>query len=176
MRLTEQYKLAKEQLDQSQVVAFPTETVMGLGIYLDDRDAYDLLNKIKNRPEEKPYTLMLGDIKDIEKYAYQNASGYELFNDRWLTTTEMLQHMPIERADLEARLKAKNQIEVADSTKTYLLQVTEKHIRGEQMPIEYARPEIEKIVLTERQVEFLQKERERLYNEAIQSGKVIFYL
>ena len=120
--------------------------------------------------------LASGSMDDIEKYAYQNASGYELFNDRWLTTTEMLQHMPIERADLEARLKAKNQIEVADSTKTYLLQVTEKHMRGEQMPIEYARPEIEKIVLTERQVEFLQKERERLYNEAIQSGKVIFYL
>ena len=114
-------------------------------------------------------------MDDIEKYAYQNASGYELFTDRWLTTTEMLQHLPIERADLEARLKNKNQIEVADSTKTYLLQITDKHMRGEQMPMEYARPEIEKIVLTERQVEFLQKERERLYNEAIQSGKVIFY-
>ena len=47
--------------------------------------------------------------------------------------------------------------------------------RGEQMPMDYARPEIEKIVLSKRQVEFLQKERERMYNEAIQSGKVVFY-
>jgi len=46
---------------------------------------------------------------------------------------------------------------------------------GEQMPFEYARPEIEKIVLSEREVEFLQKERERLYNEAIQKKKIIFY-
>lgn len=114
-------------------------------------------------------------MDDIEKYAYQNASGYELFTDRWLTTTDMLQHMPIERNDLETRLKTKNQIEVADSTKTYLLQITDKHMRGEQMPFEYARPEIEKLVLTERQVDFLQKERERLYNEAIQQKKVIFY-
>ena len=114
-------------------------------------------------------------MDDIEKYAYQNASGYELFTDRWLTTTEMLLHMPIERNDLETRLKTKNQIEIADSTKTYLLQITDKHMRGEQMPMDYARPEIEKIVLSERRVDFLQKERERLYNEAIQSGKVIFY-
>ena len=114
-------------------------------------------------------------MDDIEKYAYQNASGYELFTDRWLTTTDMLQHMPIERNDLETKLKTKNQIEVADSTKTYLLQITDKHMRGEQMPFEYARPEIEKLVLTERQVDFLQKERERLYNEAIQQKKVIFY-
>ena len=67
------------------------------------------------------------------------------------------------------------QIEKSDSVKTYLLQVTDKHLRGEQMPIEYARPEIEKIVLSTRQVEFLQKERERLYNEAIQKGTIKFY-
>ena len=70
MRLTEQFELAKSKLDNSLVVAFPTETVMGLGIYFDDYKAYQLLNKIKNRPEDKPYTLMLGDVKDIEKYAY----------------------------------------------------------------------------------------------------------
>ena len=114
-------------------------------------------------------------LDNIEKYAYQNANGYELFTDRWLTTTDIMTHMPIERAELETKLKSNNQIEVTDSLKTYLLQVHEKHLRGEQMPLEYARPQIEKIVLSARQVEFLQKERERLYNEAIQSGRIKFY-
>lgn len=114
-------------------------------------------------------------LDNIEKYAYQNANGYELFTDRWLTTTDIMTHMPIERADLETKLKSDNQIEVTDSLKTYLLQVNEKHLRGEQMPLEYARPQIEKIILSARQVEFLQKERERLYNEAIQSGRIKFY-
>ena len=115
------------------------------------------------------------DMDAIEKYVYQNASGYELFTDKWLTTTELLAKMPVERAELETRLKAKNQIEVADTLKTYLLQVTDKHLRGEQMPMEYARPQIEKMVLSARQVEFLTKERERLYNEAIQNQKIHFY-
>ena len=75
----------------------------------------------------------------------------------------------------QSLLKTKNQIEKADSVKTYLLQVTDKKLRGEQMPIDYARPRIEKIVLNTRQVEFLQKERERLYNEAIQKGTIKFY-
>ena len=114
-------------------------------------------------------------LDNIEKYAYQNANGYELFTDRWLTTTDIMTHMPIERADLETKLKSNNQIEVTDSLKTYLLQINEKHLRGEQMPLEYARPQIEKIVLSARHVEFLQKERERLYNEAIQSGRIKFY-
>lgn len=114
-------------------------------------------------------------LDEIEKYAYQNASGYELFADKWLTTTDLLAHIPAERAEMENQLKAKNQIEVTDSLKTYVLQVTEKHLRGEQMPMEYARPEIEKIVLYERQVDFLNKEREKLYNEAIQDQKIKFY-
>jgi hypothetical protein len=116
-----------------------------------------------------------GELDNIEKYAYQNASGYELFTDKWKTTTELLGQIPTDRADLETKLKSKNQIEVSDTLKTYILQVTDKHLRGEQMPMEYARPEIEKIVLSARQVEFLQKEREKLYNEAIQEKKIIFF-
>ena len=115
------------------------------------------------------------DLDAIEKYAYQNASVYELFIDKWLTATDLLVQIPIERAELEARLKAKNNVEVTDSLKTYLLQVTDKHLRGEQMPMEYARPQIEKIVLNARQVDFLNKERERLYNEAMQNQKIKFY-
>lgn len=115
------------------------------------------------------------DMDAIEKYAYQNASGYDLFTDRWLTTTEMMGRIPLERAELESRLKTKNQIEVKDSTKTYLLQITEKHMRGEAMPIDYARPEIEKMVLYSRQAEFLRSERERLYNEAVETKKINFF-
>lgn len=115
------------------------------------------------------------EMDAIEKYAYQNASGYELFDDRWLTTTELLGKIPMDRAEMENLLRNKSQIEKTDSTKTYLLQVTDKQLRGERMPVEYARPEIEKIVLSTRQVEFLQKERERLYNDAIQKGTIKFY-
>lgn len=111
----------------------------------------------------------------IEKFAYQNASGYELFEDRWQTTTQLLGQIPIERAELENQLKTKNLIEVSDTLKTYILQVTDKCLRGERMPVEYARPQIEKIVLNERQVDFLQKEREKMYNEAIQNGTILFY-
>jgi hypothetical protein len=48
-------------------------------------------------------------------------------------------------------------------------------MRGEAMPMEYARPEIEKMVLYARQAEFLRSERERIYNEAIETKKVHFF-
>ena len=66
----EEYVFAKLALDSSKVIAFPTETVMGLGVYFDDFIAYQNLNAIKNRPEDKPYTMMVADRDDIEKYAF----------------------------------------------------------------------------------------------------------
>lgn len=115
------------------------------------------------------------EMDAIEKYAYQNASGYELFADKWMTTTELISRIPLERSEMESRLRAKNQVEVADSARIYILQITDKRMRGEAMPIEYARPQIETIVLNGRQVEFLKEERERLYEEALQSEKIQFF-
>ena len=63
------YQQAKVALNNHQVIAFPTETVFGLGVYFDDQEAYELLNKIKRRKEDKPYTLMLHDVSQIKEYA-----------------------------------------------------------------------------------------------------------
>ena len=68
--LRKEFDIAKTALDNSQVISFPTETVMGLGVYYDDFGAYNLLNRIKGRPENKPYTMMLGSKNEISKYAY----------------------------------------------------------------------------------------------------------
>lgn len=60
----------KETLLNHGVIAFPTETVCGLGIAYDDVIAFEKLNKIKGKRENKPYTLMLANKEDISKYAY----------------------------------------------------------------------------------------------------------
>ena len=64
------YQRALDELNNHKVIAFPTETVFGLGVFYDDEEAYELLNKVKNRKDNKPYTLMLSDIRDIDNYAY----------------------------------------------------------------------------------------------------------
>ena len=54
------------------LIAFPTETVFGLGVIYDNKKAYDWMVVVKKRPPEKPFTLMLADPKDVEKYAELN--------------------------------------------------------------------------------------------------------
>ncbi len=115
------------------------------------------------------------NIEDIEKYAYRYATGYELFTDRWETAQQILITLPFAKDELNTFLRQTKRIEVSDSTSLYILQVTEKHLAGEPMPIDYARPEIEKTVLSRRQVEFLQNERKRLYDDAVLFKKIQFY-
>ena len=64
------YQKVVEALNNHQVIAFPTETVFGLGVFYDDQEAYELLNKVKQRREDKPYTMMLADVNAISTYAY----------------------------------------------------------------------------------------------------------
>lgn len=55
-----------------EVVAFPTETVFGIGIIYDSPNAFDKLVEIKKRKPDKPFTVMISDIFQIDKLAVLN--------------------------------------------------------------------------------------------------------
>ncbi len=73
-------QLAKKALENHGVIAFPTETVMGLAVYYDDFIAYNKLNKIKQRPEDKPYTMMVKSQNEISKYAIVDERAQKIIN------------------------------------------------------------------------------------------------
>lgn len=79
-KLLEEVEIAKEKLFNHGVIAFPTETVMGLGVLYNDRQAYDRLNQIKRRPEDKPYTMMVAELEDIAKYAVVDEPTQRVIN------------------------------------------------------------------------------------------------
>ncbi len=68
--LLEEIKQASFYLKRGDVIAFPTETVMGFAIVFNNYQAYLKMNKVKLRREDKPYTMMVKDINSIDKYAY----------------------------------------------------------------------------------------------------------
>lgn len=116
-----------------------------------------------------------GYLEHIEKYAYQYATAYELFDDHWLTAQQLMLYLPLERDELTTLLAQHSLIELQDSLSTFLLLVTDKHLAGEPMPIDYARPAIEELVLRQRQVGFLESEYDRLYDDALRRHKIVFH-
>jgi L-threonylcarbamoyladenylate synthase len=59
---------AAQALRGGEVVAFPTETVYGLGAHRDNAKAVEHIYTVKKRLEEKRLTLMIADPDDVKKY------------------------------------------------------------------------------------------------------------
>lgn len=80
---TKRYQLSDkkavcEALKQGKVIAFPTDTVYGLGVVYDDEVALQRLKQAKIRPDEKPIPMMVSSIEQIEAVAYLNEAARTL--------------------------------------------------------------------------------------------------
>lgn len=69
-----------ELLQRGGVVAFPTETVFGLGVKFGDLAYLEKIYKLKKRDHSKAVTLMVADKNDIEKYAYVSADAKKVID------------------------------------------------------------------------------------------------
>lgn len=67
-------------IKDGKVVAFPTETVYGLGVKYGSQEALDKLMEAKNRDYSKAITLMVADKHEIENYAYVNDDAKKIIS------------------------------------------------------------------------------------------------
>ena len=67
LKLTD-IKRATKILDDERVLAFPTETVYGVGVIFDSKLAFERLVEIKRRPPNKPFSLMCATLEQAFEY------------------------------------------------------------------------------------------------------------
>jgi L-threonylcarbamoyladenylate synthase len=64
------------------IVVFPTETVYGIGANAFNEESVKRIYEVKNRPDEKPLSIMVSKIEEIEKYAViQNEMERKIINN-----------------------------------------------------------------------------------------------
>ena len=66
---TEELKIVCNLIRNGELVIFPTETVYGIGGNALDANAVKRLYKVKQRPVDKPISLLVSDIEMIEQVA-----------------------------------------------------------------------------------------------------------
>lgn len=74
------FKTIVKVIKEDGVVAFPTETVYGLGVRFDSEKALDKLMEAKNRDYSKAITLMVADKSQIEQYAYISSDAKKIID------------------------------------------------------------------------------------------------
>lgn len=78
------YKQAVDILKSGGVVAFPTETVYGLGAIATDEQAVDKIFKAKGRPSDNPLIVHIGNKEEVAKYATEiPEKANQLMNAFW---------------------------------------------------------------------------------------------
>lgn len=75
---SEHISVAAEILKRGGLVAFPTETVYGLGGNASDKNAAEKIYAAKGRPSDNPLIIHVAEPEDAEKYAYTNELYYKL--------------------------------------------------------------------------------------------------
>ena len=70
-----------EILNKDGLLAFPTETVYGLAIKASSFDNYKHLVEVKNRPNDKPFTLMCSKIEQVKKFVEINELARKVINN-----------------------------------------------------------------------------------------------
>ena len=71
-------KEVAELLKNGQVVAFPTDTVFGLGVIYENEEALRKLKESKGRPENKPIPTMVADVEQMKCIAQMPAEAVAL--------------------------------------------------------------------------------------------------
>lgn len=74
---------AVELLRDGGVVAFPTDTVYGVGVDPLQPEAVRKLYRIKGRPDDKPIAILLGSIEDVARVAQTPSKTFSRLADRF---------------------------------------------------------------------------------------------
>ena len=74
---------AVQHLRDGGVVAFPTDTVYGVGVDPLQPEAVRRLYRIKGRPDNKPIAILVGSIEDVERVALTPSGAFSRLAGRF---------------------------------------------------------------------------------------------
>ncbi len=66
-----------EALDKGGLIAYPTDTFYGIGCDLLNKKGIQLIHKLKNRPLNKPFSIICDSLKEISRYAQVSNYAYK---------------------------------------------------------------------------------------------------
>ncbi len=67
-----------EALENGDVIAYPTDTVYGIGCDLFNKGAIEKVYQIKGKQRNKPLSFICSDLSDISQYAYVQDYAYKI--------------------------------------------------------------------------------------------------
>lgn len=67
----------------AQIIAFPTETVFGIGAPLNDQEAIKRIFEIKDRPKDKPLQILIATFEQAKQLGKFSKKDLEFAKEKW---------------------------------------------------------------------------------------------
>lgn len=136
-----------------------------------------------NVKEIKDFRKMLAKYDDEENYAemeqfmFRNAVKYEVFADKWTPFSFVKKFLPNTSPIDETKVLKKGKVfEMSDESNVYFVLVTDMCMPDDNAPIEYVNDKIYTILLNKKKIEFIRKINRELYDEALKSNTIKYYI
>lgn len=115
-------------------------------------------------------------IEQLEKYSLRNAVTYDYFYDRWHSLEEIEAVLPAKPWETDRDfLKKTRDVELKDTAFHYFLHLEEFLNKGEQKPLDFAEEEIKEILINLKRVDYLNRMKEGLYQQATEKNEIVYY-
>lgn len=80
-------KFTAGSLRQGQVAVLPTDTIYGLSCRADDADALKKIYRLKKRDKNKPFLILVSDLKMLKRYTVCSPSQVRKLKNIWLESS-----------------------------------------------------------------------------------------
>lgn len=76
--LMKDIKKIAQMVKDGAVIAYPTDTVYGIGCDLLNKNSIERIYKIKKAPKYKQFSFICNDIKEVSEYAHLSNTAYKI--------------------------------------------------------------------------------------------------
>ena len=114
-------------------------------------------------------------LDELEKYCMVNAVKYYVLYDTWTSISQIESMMSLSSNSLGDKIAQNKKFEMKDDSFIYFVNVTDIRNRGEQEPLEKASAEIRRLLRNNSEVNFIERMKQELYEDAIANDKIVFF-
>ncbi|MFO7999238.1 MAG: hypothetical protein R6U86_09695 [Bacteroidales bacterium] len=115
------------------------------------------------------------DLVLLEDYCVQHAASYLTDTDNWLVFSDLLRELPVQADNPEAFLRANRMVEVSDDYYRYFLNIQDYKLKGSVSPLSFERDNVRRILLNRRKHAFVNQQREEMFQNALNDGRLETY-